>query len=474
MFFRKLRSAAITAADGKPLFKDKEIRFRSVLAFPNSLVYSFLLLILCFLLLLTWFPTKGTGGSQLFILSTSRENCQPKERKCDGKAFFYMYELPEKFNSGLLRHCRNLSVYTDMCPYVANRGLGQPLPSLGSPSWYATHQFIAEMIFHARAENHPCRTRDPRSASLFYVPFYGGLHVSSKFREPDRRERDRLAVELDEYLDHQITWHKFNGSDHFLALGRTAWDFMRDDDGYDFGANRLLKLPRVLNMSVLTVERHPGQGWVNQFGIPYTSYFHPSSTEEMVEWQEEMRRARRFYLFSFVCAPRTSVEKAAVRDQILRQCEASPRCHMVRCGRGASACHEPSEVLKVMTRSIFCMQPAGDSFTRRSVFDSVLAGCIPVFFSPHTAYTQYQWFFPAEPTAYSVYIPEDKVDMMEEELIKIPSYKVERMRKNLINLIPSITYTHPNATEIGFKDAVDVALEQLVKHVQSKLPLESL
>ncbi|XP_068666057.1 probable xyloglucan galactosyltransferase GT17 [Aristolochia californica] len=473
MFFRRLQSAALMATDEKPFFRDKEFRFTSVLAFRKSLVYAFLFITLWFILLLTWFPSKRTGHSQLFIHSTSRWNCQPKERNCDIKAFFYMYELPEKFNSGLLRQCRNLSVYTDMCPHVANRGLGQPLPSFGSPSWYATHQFIGEMIFHARAENHPCRTKDPSKATLFYVPFYGGLYASSKFREPDRGERDRLAVDLDEYLGRQSTWHKFNGGDHFLALGRTAWDFMRDDDGFDFGANRLLKLPHVLNMSVLTVERHPWQG-VNQHGIPYTSYFHPSTTEEMVAWQDGMRRAHRPYLFSFVGAPRTGVEKAAVRDEILRQCEASPRCHMVKCGRGASACHEPSEVLKVMTRSIFCMQPAGDSFTRRSVFDSVLAGCIPVFFSPHTAYTQYQWFFPAKPTAYSVYIPEDKVNRMEEELIKIPSYKVESMRKTLINLIPSITYTHPNATEIEFKDAVDVALEQLVKHVRSNLPLQSL
>ncbi|KAG9448060.1 hypothetical protein H6P81_014188 [Aristolochia fimbriata] len=459
------------AADEKFFVKDKEIRFTSVLVFPKSLFYSLLFLSLWLLLLLAWFPSKRTSDSRLFIRGNSYSQPMTRSRKCGLGGFFYMYELSEEFNAGLLRQCRNLSVYTDMCPHVANRGLGQPLPSLGSPSWFATHQFIAELIFHARAENHPCRTPDPGSATLFYVPFYGGLHASSKFREPDRGERDRLAVELDEYLGRQPAWGRSHGGDHFLALGRTAWDFMRDDDdagAVDFGANRLLKLPRVRNMSVLTVERHPWQG-VNQRGIPYASYFHPSTTEEMTAWQEGVRRAHRPYLFSFVGAPRSGVEKAAVRDAILRRCEASPRCLAVRCGSGASACHEPGRVLDAMRRSMFCMQPAGDSFTRRSVFDSVLAGCIPVFFSPHTAYTQYGWFFPAEPTAYSVFIPEEKVDRMEEELIKIPSYKVESMRKTLIDLIPSVTYAHPNATELGFKDAVDVALEQLLKHVRSKL-----
>ncbi|KAL3750240.1 hypothetical protein ACJRO7_011261 [Eucalyptus globulus] len=54
-----------------------------------------------------------------------------------------------------------LNIYTDMCPRVPN------------------HQFIAEMIFHARLENHPSRVHDPTRASLFHA----GLHVSSMFRD---------------------------------------------------------------------------------------------------------------------------------------------------------------------------------------------------------------------------------------------------------------------------------------------------
>ncbi|KAE9615778.1 hypothetical protein Lalb_Chr04g0258891 [Lupinus albus] len=41
---------------------------------------------------------------------------------------------------------------------------------------------------------------------------------------------------------------------------------MRTKDGTDFGANVLLNLPHVLNMSVLTVERNPWKG-SNQIGV---------------------------------------------------------------------------------------------------------------------------------------------------------------------------------------------------------------
>ncbi|WCJ32336.1 Exostosin family protein [Euphorbia peplus] len=379
-----------------------------------------------------------------------------------------MYELPPEFNLGLLRDCSKLNIYMNMCPYVANRGLGQPLST--AVNWFATHQFMAEMIFHARLENHPCRTFNPATADLFYVPFYGGLYASSVFREPNLTVRDELAVRLVDFLVKQPTWQKNYGKDHFLALGRTAWDFMRSQSG-DFGANCLLNLPPVKNMSVLTVERQPWNG-KNQFGIPYSSYFHPSTVDEMTTWQHKMKTSERPYLFSFIGGPRKGLKKAAVRDELIRQCNESTRCHLMKCGVTGSKCHHPMEVVKVMSMSEFCLQAPGDSFTRRSTFDSVLAGCIPVFFSPHTAYTQYMWYFPEDRSEYSVYIDDKGVNerkkIVEKELMKISRDKVVKMRSKIIELIPRITYAHPNAY-VGFEDAVDVALKALANHVKSSL-----
>ncbi|KAI4357075.1 hypothetical protein L6164_001046 [Bauhinia variegata] len=104
---------------------------------------------------------------------------------------------------------------------------------------------------------------------------------------------------------------------------------------------------------------------------------------------------------------------------------------------------------------------------RRSTFDAVVSGCIPVSFSPHTAYTQYAWYFPEDAERYSVYMDEkgDGRKRIEEELLKISSEKVEKM----ITLIPRITYAHPNVSDAGFKDAVDVALIQLSKLVHANV-----
>ncbi|KAK9282862.1 hypothetical protein L1049_011086 [Liquidambar formosana] len=374
---------------------------------------------------------------------------------CDGSASVYVYELPPEFNLRLLKDCRHLNIYTDMCPHVANSGLGQPLSKMGSTSWFATNQFTAEMLFHARVENHPCRTWDPARADLFYVPFYGGLHASSKFGEANLTARDALAVKL--------------VKEDFLGLHEEEgrWTYFWSQQSPEFA----------------TCQKHDGAhrgeeplgGGLRQHGIPYPSYFHPSKSDEMLTWQDRMRRSHRSHLFSFIGNPRkkeVTTKAGVIRDEIIRQCGESTRCKLVKCVKGKSNCYSPREVVKVMTSSHFCLQPPGDSFTRRSTFDSFLAGCIPVFFSRHTAYSQYAWFLPSDPSAYSVYIEGNGTGRVEEVLLKIPRETVQRMHGKVIDMIPTITYAHPNKSHSQFRDAVDVALVALSKHVESRLQLQ--
>ncbi|XP_010069281.2 probable xyloglucan galactosyltransferase GT17 [Eucalyptus grandis] len=413
--------------------------------------------------LLSLFTTRSTSYDVAAVSTPPAE--------CRAGVSVYIHDLPPEFNFGLLEDCQHLNRFINMCPHVAHRGLGQPLPSLGR-SWFATNQFTSEMLFHARLEGHPCRTHDPAHADLFYVPFYGGFHMSSRSREPDPVVRDALAVRMVEHVGLSPWWQRRHGRDHFITLGRTGWDFLRNPNpSQEIGANTLLHMPAVKNMSVLVVERQPWIG-TNQHGLPYPSYFHPTTSGEMLTWQEKMRRSKRPYLFSFIGQARKGGGANAVaRNEMMRQCAESPRCELVNCGDKKSKCHNPEEVLRVMTRSEFCLQAPGDSFTRRSTFDALLAGCIPVFSSRHTCYTQYAWFLPQDWRSYSVFIEAEgskQMKRIEDELMKITPQKREKMRSKVIGLIPRVTYAHPNGTRLGFRDAVDVALEALAKHIVDK------
>ena len=70
--------------------------------------------------------------------------------------------------------------------------------------------------------------------------------------------------------------------------------------------------------------------------------------------------------------------QASLREQLLISCKSlkKPRC---------SALTEfEHEIVVVKQRAIFCLEPEGDNPFRKSIFDSITSGCIPVFFSHDT------------------------------------------------------------------------------------------
>ncbi|XP_047094589.1 xyloglucan galactosyltransferase KATAMARI1 homolog, partial [Lolium rigidum] len=104
--------------------------------------------------------------------------------------------------------------------------------------------------------------------------------------------------------------------------------------------------------------------------------------------------------------------------------------------------------------------------------DAILAGCIPVFFHPMSAYTQYTWHLPRDYRSYSVFIPQIDVAKrnvsIEEELRKIPPTKVAQMREEVIRLIPRVMYREPMAKGLVFKDAFDVAVAAVIDRVAKR------
>jgi hypothetical protein len=113
----------------------------------------------------------------------------------------------------------------------------------------------------------------------------------------------------------------------------------------------------------------------------------------------------------------------------------------MECAKGPSSrCDSPAGVMELFQSSTFCLLPQGDTYTRRSTFDAILAGCIPVFFHRGTAFLQYTWHLPKDHAEYSVYIAEEDVRRgnasVEERLRRIRPDAIERMRGAVVRLIP--------------------------------------
>ncbi|KAK8556248.1 hypothetical protein V6N12_002658 [Hibiscus sabdariffa] len=118
----------------------------------------------------------------------------------------------------------------------------------------------------------------------------------------------------------------------------------------------------------------------------------------------------------------------------------------------------------------FWLKPPGDSYTRRSIFDSILAGCIPVLFHPGTAYAQYIWHLPKNYTKYSVYIAvkdlsEWKINL-NETLLRIPEDRISALREEVIKLIPRVVYASSRSRSDTVKDAFDLAVEGILERIE--------
>ncbi|WCJ27618.1 Exostosin family protein [Euphorbia peplus] len=394
---------------------------------------------------------------------------------CLGK-YIYIHHLPPQFNQHFIDNCDQFHVGTERnyCPYLANSGLGIQLENtngiLTNNSWFSTNQFLLEVIFHNKMKNYKCLTTNSSIASAVYVPFYAGLEIGRYLWDTEISVRDKSAHDFLDWVSAKPEWGKMFGRDHFFVAGRISWDFRRQTDNQTDWGSKLRFLPESRNMSMLAIE---ASSWNNDYAIPYPTGFHPSSNAQLYEWQDKMRRQKRPYLFSFAGAPRPGLPKS-IRGKIIDECQASSDlCKLLECSYGANGaitCDNPASVISLFQNSVFCLQPTGDSYTRRSIFDSILAGCIPVFFNPGTAYAQYKWHLPKNYSKYSVFIPVKDVKEwkqgINQTLLNIPEERVVAMREEVISLIPRIMYADPRSRLENTEDAFDLAVKGILERIE--------
>ncbi|XP_052195065.1 xyloglucan galactosyltransferase XLT2-like [Diospyros lotus] len=383
----------------------------------------------------------------------------------------YVYELPPLFNVELKNNCTNLDPWHSKCDANLNDGLGPAAAQLARvvpenlvPAWYWTDHYWGEVLYHNRMLSYKCRTLEPEKATAFYIPFYVGLAVGNYlWGNYSGKDRDWHSEMLARWVQEQPWWKRSYGSDHMIMLGRLTWDFRRAiDAGNDWGTS-LLHMPAMRNVIRLCVERNIWDPL--EVAVPYPTIFHPRSDSDILEWQRFVRGQNRTKLFAYVGGGRESI-KNDFRGLLLTQClNESGSCQHVDCAR-KNCLDGTTAIMEAFLDSNFCLQPRGDGFTRRSVFDCMLAGSIPVFFWKRTAYLQYEWFVPAEPESYSVFIHRSDVrngTSIRKVLERYSREEVDRMREKVIEYIPRFVYAKSNEGLKNTKDAFETAIEGVLR-----------
>lgn len=438
------------------------------------LIFTIFLLQIILLIMARSIPTTVSHNIRHFPAPITSVPSVTGDDKCaSGKV--YVYNLPAIFNAELLDKCDDLNPWTSRCDALSNNGFGRRATGIGAVvpeklanSWYWTDQFSLEIIYHNRLMNYRCRTLEPESATAFYLPFYAGLAVGKYLWSSNytAKDRDRHCEMMIRWVQDQPYWNRSNGWDHFITMGRITWDFRRSKDE-DWGSS-CIYLSGMRNITRLLIERNSWDYF--DIGVPYPTGFHPRTASDITLWQEFVGTRNRTTLYCFAGATRGFI-KNDFRGLLLSQCyNDSGTCRVVDCG-GSRCSNGTSAILETFLDSDFCLQPRGDSFTRRSIFDCMVAGSIPVFSWKRTAYYQYEWFLPGEPKSYSVFIDRNDVTngtSIREVLGKLSREEVKRMRMKVIDHIPNIVYAQPKEGIEGIRDAFDIAIEGVLRRIKEQ------
>lgn len=421
------------------------------------------------------------------------------------------------------------STYTHA--FGVNNGIGAPLdPDNGLfQSWQSS---LFPSLF-SRLLLHPKRTRDPKKATAFILPFDFGAHTV--FSEVDGSPAKRCPIianqinpifrvaSLDESNDYtpvppqsttlrhqqkyrpsqdkrlRLFW-KNNGHDHIIILGVTI-----------FNKFKAMFYHLVVNVCrhcvILSIETTPTQtpfhfGFSQNYiyAVPYPSSFHYHEDIRHLPWEEEpkpeskseSKSPRRDILSLFIGSSKTlSPISNKLRRALERQCKAKADqgCVWEAVAHSCTALIEKKEekdvdgttstntgaatmpkkkattpnAISLYSRTVFCPVPAGDSYTRKAIFDSILLGCIPVLFTKGSI-IQYRWFMSEEEVdEVSVYIPMFDVVTKDVDhvavLAAIPPEVIRRKQRKIREIAPRLQYSMVPQRLLHGRDAAAASVD---------------
>ncbi|KAK3592971.1 hypothetical protein CHS0354_023193 [Potamilus streckersoni] len=263
-----------------------------------------------------------------------------------------------------------------------------------------THMFSLEVIIHYKLLSSPYRTLKPEEADAFYVPVYFGLHYMCDYYP--QGSGTWMLQHLFSFLTHQPYFNK--GLLHFTTFGRTLHDLHSDVIPViqNYHANSLV---------FMSIEDEFEPNWIDfikihdirSFTLPYPSYVHliscystnsnQTSFNQRNDTTSRINRGTERNVFVLLAMGQRELTplRERLESQFRIQTDESHEEYFNKRPVGAkedmvllhtNPCVEP--VIHITTRwltnSVFCLQPGGLTPSRKSVYDSIQSGCIPVLF----------------------------------------------------------------------------------------------
>jgi hypothetical protein len=285
-----------------------------------------------------------------------------------------------------------------------------------------THQYSFAQILLYRLNHSPsslpssslsssCMTHNPNEAELFYVPIHPWIMGYSAWQQAcDTMKVSEILQELP-YLTPQTACRHFFvlSKGHYVAYNCTGW-----------WSDPVLLLQNAMRVAYSHVEyeRRPNGGTQsflrripNLFSVPYPSNVHwtgatattaaattslkPPWTRDFVEnggretnhhttiatattlTSGDTTTPDGIILMSYIGSSSHGIDIEA-RQMIKTVCQGYNNPLICRTNKMVASRHESINIKK---KSIFCLEPVGDSPWRKGIADSVSFGCIPILLS---------------------------------------------------------------------------------------------
>ena len=247
---------------------------------------------------------------------------------------------------------------------------------------------------------------------------------------PLGRKANQLLRHTCNSKEADIFW-KHRGHDHFLLFSITAYQMVgiMVKEFFMFVCQ---------NCTVITIETSPtktaipGRTRKKWFAVPYPSSYHWHENIKQLPWlpQDGFNSLQisnnRPILALFIGSVKPSqASSKKLRMTLYNQCKEDPNsCHWYETAHSCNGVVNATNQMLLFLKSQFCPAPAGDSVTRKSIFDSLVAGCIPVLFS-RASLNQYSW-----------HISDEEVDKV---AVFIPMLNIINGTTNFLDILRSIS-----------------------------------
>ena len=341
----------------------------------------------------------------------------------------YIYDFPDKFHKTLEDTYFRKSRYD-----LSYESFGNSVRTERGMIFRNTYQGTFDIIFHKRLRDTWNITNDPEMADVFFVPYYYDMTVKE-----DLNTDVATSGELEKELN-KLPYYKAK-KPHLLANG---WP-MGLLGFYDF----LVMTVEKLGKRMLVVP-YPSYGHITHVGggeYAQKLFLHNRNVFVFMAARDRTTRRARHEIYSKVTRRTTLPMDKEYKASNLTQHDKIEVINYTP-APGKYTPDIAAAIVEWMYNSIFCLQPPGDTDTRKSFYDSVTCGCIPVIFElDHKVEYPFESVF--DYSSFSVKIPRNKQIQFLDVLHAYSQNDIVSMQQNLRCVMQYLQYNDVTAYDAG-------------------------